>query len=95
MKTASLALSRKISRVALVVVFAAFLGILTWVYLKFGDALVGKIAATGDTQILATIDLNNLEKLEAQSQKRLNQPYLPEIRDPFLATPKPPPALVP
>ena len=41
MKTASLALSRKISRVALVVVFAAFLGILTWVYLKFGDALVG------------------------------------------------------
>lgn len=95
MKTATLVMSRKVFSVALVVVVAAFLGVLIWIYLKFGDALVGKITTTDATQILATIDIGKLEKLEAQRQDRLNEPYLPKIRNPFPYTIKPPPTLIP
>jgi cell division septal protein FtsQ len=95
MKTATLALSRQAFRIALVVIIIAFLGILVWIYLKFGDFLIGKIAVTGDAQILATIDLDKLEQLETQRQERLNKPYLPEIHNPFLAAPKQPPTSIP
>jgi hypothetical protein len=95
MKIATVTLSRKVFRIALAVVVAASLGVLIWVDLKFGDALVGKIAVNNDTQILATIDIGKLEKLETQRQERLNKPYQLEINNPFLATPKTPPKLVP
>lgn len=89
-KALDLIVVRRVFRIALGLIVVVFLALLTAIGFQFSDALTGKVAVTSGAQILTTLNLGALQKMETQMQERLNAPNPTIGRNPFADLPATP-----